>query len=68
MKTTLSLILILISVTSCTKDDDCVGEELQGVGCGLVYDPVCGCNGKTYSNSCVARVAGVKSWKDGECD
>jgi hypothetical protein len=31
------------------------------------YKPVCGCDGKTYSNAFVAKCAGVKSWTEGEC-
>ena len=35
--------------------------------CIEIYKPVCGCDGKTYGNSCVADNAGVTSYKEGEC-
>ena len=40
-------------------NEDCI--------CPLVFDPVCGCNGVTYSNSCFASCE-VRSWSDGACD
>jgi hypothetical protein len=33
----------------------------------MQYDPVCGCNKKTYSNSCVAECHGIKEYTKGEC-
>ncbi|MDO8366563.1 MAG: PKD domain-containing protein, partial [Saprospiraceae bacterium] len=36
--------------------------------CFTLYDPVCGCNGVTYGNSCEAlNFGGVTSWIAGEC-
>ena len=42
-------------------------SESGEVACILTYDPVCGVNGRTYSNSCFAGVAGVEVAHQGEC-
>ena len=49
----------------------CVDSTLidSSIQCIDLYDPVCGCNGVTYPNSCVARYRyGLTDWSAGPCE
>ena len=63
-------LFLILAVTSCHKelDSDCIETPTQTtVYCTQELRPVCGCNGITYGNACLARAYGVKKYTLGEC-
>jgi hypothetical protein len=50
----------------CSQDDRGVCVSLP-TGCPRISDPVCGCDGATYDNACLADAAGVSVQHAGAC-
>ena len=66
----ISILLLAFLFVSCDDEDSsspCKVDGLDGRICTEEYQPVCGCNNQTYSNSCYAGRDGVTSWSEGKC-
>jgi len=75
MKEKLLLLSMLILFFSCANNtieeeiDTCIDESKidKEAACYLIYAPVCGCDGETYSNDCIAQTNGLLSFEEGAC-
>ncbi|MCU0400462.1 MAG: Kazal-type serine protease inhibitor family protein [Algoriphagus sp.] len=68
-----SLVLFFL-LLGCVKEEDqtnpCLNSDLKSrpTTCPTVFQPVCGCDAKTYANECLARAAGNKYFAPGACN
>jgi hypothetical protein len=67
------LLLLLFLCYACRKEKDntdCIYSQKIDLTqvCIEIYQPVCGCDQKTYSNICHAKINGLTSWQEGACD
>tara|TARA_Y100000782_G_C10188226_1_gene268273 strand:+ start:8877 stop:9584 length:708 start_codon:yes stop_codon:yes gene_type:complete len=52
---------------ACEMDSSCMEQVVDSIDCYLEYEPVCGCNGITYANECVANKLGITEYTSGTC-
>jgi hypothetical protein len=62
----ISMFAATVQTSGCSKDS-CIEKQKPECVCTMIYDPVCGCNGKTYGNGCEAQCAGITEYTKGEC-
>jgi hypothetical protein len=64
------MVMIFLVFAGCksSKPDECRETVSEGCMCTKQYDPVCGCNQKTYGNACEAECHGITNYTKGACE
>jgi hypothetical protein len=71
--------LFFLGLLTCLNNSKSVGQNQssacidslyinQGRPCNPDYEPVCGCDNKTYRNQCLAEGSGVTFFQQGPCE
>jgi hypothetical protein len=64
---------ILLTLICCNNDQEtnnCIDPDKIKLDqfCIEIYQPVCGCDLQTYSNTCFAQINGLTEWTEGKCE
>lgn len=64
------LVIIILILFSCKKKSDCIDENKKDPDaiCPADCPGVCGCDGKNYCNSCIAKKNGIISYTNEPCN
>lgn len=62
------VLFTVLLLAGCKSSKVICAEKPCTEACHRMYQPVCGCNNKTYSNACVAECHGITEYKEGPCE
>ncbi len=61
-------LVMLSSITQCKKEAPCTERPIKDCAIRAIYNPVCGCNGKTYDNHGHAACNNITEYTLGKCN